>query len=115
GLGIGRGHGWPPPKAGVRLEDVRELYDESFEIFFKALENERFSHDGRFYQVHDSHLAPPPPPGGTRVFVGGTSDSTYELAGQRGWAGAVPRLLPYEALRRHPRLYPPSRAGHRPP
>jgi alkanesulfonate monooxygenase SsuD/methylene tetrahydromethanopterin reductase-like flavin-dependent oxidoreductase (luciferase family) len=98
-FGVGRGHGWIPPKAGVRLEDVRELYDESFEIFFKALENERFSHDGRFYQVHDSHLAPPPPPAGTRVFVGGTSDSTYELAGRRGWAVAVPPLLPYEALR----------------
>jgi alkanesulfonate monooxygenase SsuD/methylene tetrahydromethanopterin reductase-like flavin-dependent oxidoreductase (luciferase family) len=88
-FGVGRGHGWAPPKAGVRLEDVRELYDESFEVFFKALENERFSHDGRFYQVHDSHLAPPPPPAGTRVFVGGTSDSTYELAGRRGWAVAA--------------------------
>ena len=98
-FGVGRGHGWAPPKAGVRIEDVRELYDESFEIFFKALENERFSHDGRFYQVHDSHLAPPPPPAATRVFVGGTSDSTYELAGRRGWAVAVPPLLPYEALR----------------
>ena len=42
-FGVGRGHGWGPPKAGVRIEDVRELYDESFEIFFKALENERFS------------------------------------------------------------------------
>jgi alkanesulfonate monooxygenase SsuD/methylene tetrahydromethanopterin reductase-like flavin-dependent oxidoreductase (luciferase family) len=96
-FGVGRGHGWAPPKAGVRLEDVRELYDESFEVFFKALENERFSHDGRFYEVVDSHLAPPAPPP-TRVFVGGTSDSTYQLAGERGYAMVVPPLLPYEAL-----------------
>jgi alkanesulfonate monooxygenase SsuD/methylene tetrahydromethanopterin reductase-like flavin-dependent oxidoreductase (luciferase family) len=41
-FGVGRGHGWVPPKAGVRIEDVRELYDESFEVFFKALEHERF-------------------------------------------------------------------------
>jgi len=111
-FGVGRGHGWAPPKAGVRLEDVRELYDESFEIFFKALENERFSHDGRFYQVHDSHLAPPPPPTGTRVFVGGTSDSTYELAGRRGWAVAVPPLLPYEALRGQLDTYRQTCADH---
>jgi alkanesulfonate monooxygenase SsuD/methylene tetrahydromethanopterin reductase-like flavin-dependent oxidoreductase (luciferase family) len=111
-FGVGRGHGWAPPKAGVRLEDVRELYDESFEVFFKALENERFSHDGRFYQVHDSHLAPPPPPAGTRVFVGGTSDSTYELAGRRGWAVAVPPLLPYEALRGQLDIYRQSCAEH---
>ena len=111
-FGVGRGHGWIPPKAGVRLEDVRELYDESFEIFFKALENERFSHDGRFYQVHDSHLAPPPPPAETRVFVGGTSDSTYELAGRRGWAVAVPPLLPYEALRGQLDIYRQTCADH---
>jgi alkanesulfonate monooxygenase SsuD/methylene tetrahydromethanopterin reductase-like flavin-dependent oxidoreductase (luciferase family) len=112
-FGVGRGHGWGPPKAGVRLEDVRELYEESFEVFFKALENERFSHDGRFYQVHDSHLAPPPPASGsTRVFVGGTSDSTYELAGRRGWAVAVPPLLPYEALRGQLDIYRRSCAEH---
>jgi alkanesulfonate monooxygenase SsuD/methylene tetrahydromethanopterin reductase-like flavin-dependent oxidoreductase (luciferase family) len=116
-FGVGRGHGWGPPKAGVRLEDVRELYDESFEIFFKALENERFSHSGRFYDVHDSHLAPPAPDAaGMRVFVGGTSDSTYELAGRRGWAVAVPPLLPYEALRGQLDIYRQSCAehGHKP-
>ncbi|HEY1775996.1 MAG TPA: LLM class flavin-dependent oxidoreductase [Solirubrobacteraceae bacterium] len=110
-FGVGRGHGWMPPKAGVRIGDVRDLYEESFEIFFKALENERFSHDGRFYQIEDSHLAPPPPPA-TRVFVGGTSDSTYELAGRRGWAVAVPPLLPYEALRNQLDIYRRSCAEH---
>ena len=101
-----------PRKAGVRLEDVRELYDESFEVFFKALENERFSHQGRFYKVDDSHLAPPPPSERTRVFVGGTSDSTYELAGRRGWAVAVPPLLPYEALRDQLDIYRATCAEH---
>ena len=110
-FGVGRGHGWGPPKAGVRIDDVRELYDESFEIFFKALENERFSHSGRFYEIDDSHLAPPPP-APTRVFVGGTSDSTYELAGSRGWAVAVPPLLPYEALRDQLDIYRRSCAEH---
>ena len=110
-FGVGRGHGWGPEKAGVRMEDVRELYDETFEVFFKALENERFSHEGRFYEIHDSHLAPPPPPP-TRIFVGGTSDSTYELAGRRGWAVAVPPLLPYEALRGQLDIYRAACAEH---
>jgi alkanesulfonate monooxygenase SsuD/methylene tetrahydromethanopterin reductase-like flavin-dependent oxidoreductase (luciferase family) len=111
-FGVGRGHGWHPRKAGVRLADVRELYDESFELFFKALENERFSHSGRFYEVDDSHVFPPPPARLPRVFLGGTSDSTYELAGRKGYAVAVPPLLPYAALRDQLDVYRESCAAH---
>jgi alkanesulfonate monooxygenase SsuD/methylene tetrahydromethanopterin reductase-like flavin-dependent oxidoreductase (luciferase family) len=111
-FGVGRGHGWVPPKAGVRLPDVKELYDESFELFFQALENERFSHSGRFYEVDDSHIVPPPPKKLPRVFLGGTSDSTYELAGQKGYSVAVPPLLPYEALRGQLDIYRESCAKH---
>jgi alkanesulfonate monooxygenase SsuD/methylene tetrahydromethanopterin reductase-like flavin-dependent oxidoreductase (luciferase family) len=115
-FGVGRGHGWIPPKAGVRLSDIKELYDESFELFFKALENERFSHEGRFYSVHDSHIVPSPPKRKQRVFVGGTSDSTYELAGRKGWSVAVPPLLPYKALAGQLDIYREScaRNGHDP-
>jgi alkanesulfonate monooxygenase SsuD/methylene tetrahydromethanopterin reductase-like flavin-dependent oxidoreductase (luciferase family) len=111
-FGVGRGHGWIPPKAGVRLEDVRELYDESLELLFKALEQERFSHDGRFYTVDDSHIQPPPPRHKMRIFVGGTSDYTYELAGRKGYAVAVPPLLPYQALEGQLNIYRESCAKH---
>ncbi|MHB1836284.1 MAG: LLM class flavin-dependent oxidoreductase, partial [Solirubrobacteraceae bacterium] len=111
-FGVGRGHGWMPPKGGVRFGDVRELYDESFELFFKALENERFSHTGRFYEVDDSHVYPPPPKRKLRVFVGGTSDSTYELAGRKGFSVAVPPLLPYKALEAQLDIYRSSCAEH---
>jgi alkanesulfonate monooxygenase SsuD/methylene tetrahydromethanopterin reductase-like flavin-dependent oxidoreductase (luciferase family) len=111
-FGIGRGHGWIPPKAGVRLSDIQELYEESFELFFKALENERFSHEGRFYSVKDSHVVPPPPRRKLRIFVGGTSDYTYELAGRKGWAVAVPPLLPYKALERQLDIYRETCAAH---
>ena len=111
-FGVGRGHGWIPPKAGVRLSDIKELYEESFELFFKALENERFSHEGRFYSVHDSHVVPPPPRRKLRVFVGGTSDATYELAGRKGWAVAVPPLLPYKALEAQLDIYRETCAAH---
>ena len=111
-FGIGRGHGWIPPKAGVRLTEIRELYDESQELLFKALENERFSHDGRFYDVRDSHIIPPPPRRKMRIFVGGTSDSTYEMAGRKGYSVAVPPLLPYAALEAQLDIYRESCAAH---
>jgi alkanesulfonate monooxygenase SsuD/methylene tetrahydromethanopterin reductase-like flavin-dependent oxidoreductase (luciferase family) len=111
-FGIGRGHGWIPPKAGVRFEDVRELYDESLELLFKALENERFSHHGRFYDVDDSHIQPPPPTRKLKIFVGGTSDYTYELAGRKGYSVAVPPLLPYKALEQQLDIYRDSCARH---
>ncbi len=111
-FGVGRGHGWVPPKAGVRLADVKELYEESFEVFFKALEQERFSHQGRFYEVDDSHIVPPPPQRKLRIFLGGTSDSTYELAGRKGYSVAVPPLLPYAALANQLDLYRESCAQH---
>jgi alkanesulfonate monooxygenase SsuD/methylene tetrahydromethanopterin reductase-like flavin-dependent oxidoreductase (luciferase family) len=90
---VGRGHGWIPPKGGVRLEDVKELYDESFELFFKALENERFSHEGRFYKVDDSHIVPAPPQ-------------------RKGYSVAVPPLLPYKALEGQLNIYRESCAEH---
>jgi flavin-dependent trigonelline monooxygenase, oxygenase component len=111
-FGVGRGHGWIPPKAGVRFADVRELYDESHEVLFKALENERFSHHGRFYDIHDSHLQPPPPKRRMRIFVGGTSDYTYETAGRKGYSVAVPPLLPYKALEAQLDIYRESCAKH---
>jgi alkanesulfonate monooxygenase SsuD/methylene tetrahydromethanopterin reductase-like flavin-dependent oxidoreductase (luciferase family) len=111
-FGVGRGHGWIPPKAGVRLTDVRELYDESFELFFKALENERFSHEGRFFKVDDGHIVPSPPQRKLRIFLGGTSDSTYELAGRKGYSVAVPPLLPYKALEAQLDIYRESCAAH---
>ena len=111
-FGVGRGHGWIPPKAGVRFEDVKELYEESMELFFKALENERFSHDGRFFHIDDSHIVPPPPTRKLKIFVGGTSDYTYELAGRKGYSVAVPPLLPYKALEAQLDVYRESCAAH---
>lgn len=98
-FGVLRGHGWIPKKAGVAMADTVGLYEESLEIVFLALENESFSFDGDYYTIEECHIVPRPPDDRRfRVFLGGTSDRTYELAGERGWAVAVPPLLPYEAL-----------------
>jgi flavin-dependent trigonelline monooxygenase, oxygenase component len=116
-FGVGRGHAWIAHKAGVPVEETRERYDESLRILLDALDNERFSHDGTYYKVEDSHIVPRPAADRRfRIFLGGTSDSTYELAGERGYAMVVPPLLPYEALRGQLDIYRDScaRHGHEP-
>ena len=58
-FGVGRGHGWMPPKAGLALTpESRERYEESVELLFTALENERFSFDGKHFQIADSRDRP---------------------------------------------------------
>jgi flavin-dependent trigonelline monooxygenase, oxygenase component len=102
-FGVGRGHGWMPPKAGIALTpESRERYEESVELLFTALENERFSYDGKHFQVADSGIVPRPDRK-FRVFLGGTSDRTYEV---------VPPLLPYAALAEQLDLYRTTCAEH---
>jgi flavin-dependent trigonelline monooxygenase, oxygenase component len=110
-FGALRGHGWIPLKAGVPIEETRDRYEESLDILFEALENERFSYDGTFYKIDDSHIVPRPSRK-FRVFAGGTSDRTYELAAERGWAVVVPPLLPYAALKEQLDLYRSKCAEH---
>jgi len=110
-FGALRGHGWIPAKAGVPVVESRDRYEESLDILFKALEEERFSFDGRFYTIDDAHITPRPN-SKFRVFVGGTSDRTYELAAERGWAIVVPPLLPYAALKDQLDLYRAKCAEH---
>jgi alkanesulfonate monooxygenase SsuD/methylene tetrahydromethanopterin reductase-like flavin-dependent oxidoreductase (luciferase family) len=112
-FGVGRGHGWIPWRAGVEYAEMVERYDESLEILFTALESngEPFSYEGKFFNVHDARIVPPPKRR-FRVFTGGTSDKTYILAGTKGWGVVVPPLLPYEALREQLDLYRATCAEH---
>ncbi len=105
-FGFGRGHGWIPPRAGVPLAETRARYEEAMDILWKAFNEERFSYEGKLWNVFDSGIVPRPDPSRKfRVFLGGTSDATYVLAGERGWGMVVPPLLPYEALREQLDLY----------
>ena len=104
-FGVGRGHGWLPPKAGLPLDEhARARYEEAVDVLFAALASEQFSHIGEHFHVAGSHIVPFP---GRkfRVTLGGTSDRTYELAAQNGWSVAVPPLLPYKALEQQLDLY----------
>ena len=112
-FGLGRGHAWLPLTSGVPVEESRARYEEALKIVIDALEKERFSADGRYFKIKDGHIVPRPTPGRKfRIFLGGTSDSTYELAGERGYAMVVPPLLPYEALRAQLDIYRASCARH---
>ena len=116
--GVGRGHGWIPPKAGVPLDEhARPRYEEAVDLLLAALDNEEFSHHGEYFDVDHSHVVPfvSTP---YRVYLGGTSDRTYTLAAERGWGVAVPPLLPYKVLEQQLDLYRSScaendRARHR--
>src|SRR3990170_5444873 len=111
-FGVGRGHGWIPAKAGVPLDEhARPRYEEAVDVLFEALGSERFSHHGEYFQVEGSHVVPFPKRK-FRVFLGGTSDRTYELAAENGWGVAVPPLLPYVALAEQLDLYRARCAEH---
>ena len=113
-FGVGRGHGWMPPEgrpaadAGVAralrgvgraaLHGARE----------RALLLRREALPGR--RLGDRAAAGPDRK--FRVFLGGTSDRTYELAAERGWAVVVPPLLPYAALAEQLDLYRAKCAEH---
>jgi alkanesulfonate monooxygenase SsuD/methylene tetrahydromethanopterin reductase-like flavin-dependent oxidoreductase (luciferase family) len=109
--GLIRGHGWHPPKGGVPTGETRDRYEETLEIVVQALENGRVTYDGAFYTIDDAEVLPPPTRR-LRVFLGGTSDRTYVLAGEKGWGVAVPPLLPYEALREQLDIYRETCAAH---
>ena len=117
--GVGRGHGWIPLPAGEPLDEhARPRYEEAVDLLLKALENERFSHEGTYFHVADSHVVPFVDRK-YRVYLGGTSDRTYTLAAERGWGVAVPPLLPVRRAREAdgplPRVLRRARhrAGHR--
>jgi alkanesulfonate monooxygenase SsuD/methylene tetrahydromethanopterin reductase-like flavin-dependent oxidoreductase (luciferase family) len=99
--GLGRGHAWLFGRSGVDLAESRGRFDEAVEVLLRAWTAEGpFSYAGRFYSFHDLSVVPRPlqkphPP----LYTGGTSLSTYTMAGRRGWGVFLPPLLPLAPLR----------------
>lgn len=97
--GLGRGHAWLYPGSNADLAESRDRFHEAVEILIRAWTEERFSYSGKYYRCHDLSIVPKPmqqphPP----LFTGGTSLSTYELAGRRGWGMFLPPLLPFKVM-----------------
>jgi alkanesulfonate monooxygenase SsuD/methylene tetrahydromethanopterin reductase-like flavin-dependent oxidoreductase (luciferase family) len=115
--GLGRGHAWLFGPSNVPLEESRPRYDEAIEILIRAWTQDKMSFDGQFYKVKDLAVVPKPvqkphPP----LFTGGTSDITYQMAGERGWGIFVPPLLPWSVLEKPLAIYKKACAehGHKP-
>ena len=111
--GLGRGHAWLFGPSNVPLEESRPRYDEAVEILIRAWTTDKMSYAGRFYKVQDLTVVPKPrqkphPP----LFTGGTSDITYQMAGQRGWGILVPPLLPWGVLEKPLEIYKKACADH---
>ncbi|MGH9818002.1 MAG: LLM class flavin-dependent oxidoreductase, partial [Candidatus Acidiferrales bacterium] len=115
--GLGRGHAWLFGPSNVALEESRPRYDEAIEILVRAWTQEKFSFQGEHYKVKDVSVVPKPvQKPHPRLFTGGTSDVTYQMAGERGWGIFVPPLLPWGVLEGPLNIYKKACAahGHRP-
>jgi alkanesulfonate monooxygenase SsuD/methylene tetrahydromethanopterin reductase-like flavin-dependent oxidoreductase (luciferase family) len=115
--GLGRGHAWLFERSGVDLAESRDRFNEAVEVLLRAWTEERFSYEGRYYRFRDLTVVPRPvqrphPP----LYTGGTSLSTYEMAGGRGWGIFLPPLLAFEVMAPSINAYLTAarKAGHRP-
>ncbi len=111
--GLGRGHAWLYGPSNVPLEESRPRYDEAIELLVQAWTQEKFSFEGQFFKVKDVSVVPKPvQKPHPRLFTGGTSDITYQMAGERGWGIFVPPLLPYKVLEGPLGIYKKACAAH---
>ncbi len=115
--GLGRGHAWLFERSGVDLAESRGRFEEAIEILLRAWTEDSFSYEGRYYRFKDLSVVPKPlqkpyPP----LFTGGTSLTTYEMAGSRGWGMFLPPLLPFKVMEPSINAYVAAarQAGHKP-
>lgn len=101
-VGIGRGN--QPAEFegfGVPMGQAEERFNEALEIIRLAWTEERFSYDGRFWQIPEIEVLPKPyikphPP----LWQAALSDYTVQKVIDRGINGLIgPYLCPYETLK----------------
>ena len=85
-FGVGRS-GLPAHYHGYNIpySESRERFSETLEILLKAWTQERFSHDGKYYQFRDVCITPKPlqkphPP----LRIAATTAETYPMVGRMG-------------------------------
>ena len=71
---------------GMSMEQAREKYWEAFDLILKAWTHEKFSHQGKYYQIEDGSLYMKPlqkplPP----TWIAASSDETLIRAGEMGF------------------------------
>jgi alkanesulfonate monooxygenase SsuD/methylene tetrahydromethanopterin reductase-like flavin-dependent oxidoreductase (luciferase family) len=88
-FGIGRGNtALDYMIYGIDREESHERLEEAIDLIRKAWSQERFSHQGRFWQVEDCSLTPRPEQassGGPPIWIAATSMESTRWAGQQGF------------------------------
>jgi alkanesulfonate monooxygenase SsuD/methylene tetrahydromethanopterin reductase-like flavin-dependent oxidoreductase (luciferase family) len=111
--GLGRGHAWLFGPSALPLEESRPRYNEAVDILELAFAKETFSYDGQYYNVKNVSVVPRPvQKPHPKFYTGGTSDITYQMAGEKGWGIFVPPLLPWKVLEAPLNLYKTACAEH---
>lgn len=111
--GLGRGHAWLFGPSCLPLEESRPRYNEAIDILELAFTQDRFSYDGKYYKVKDLSVVPRPiQKPYPKFYTGGTSDVTYQMAGEKGWGIFVPPLLPWKVLEGPLNIYKQACAQH---
>jgi alkanesulfonate monooxygenase SsuD/methylene tetrahydromethanopterin reductase-like flavin-dependent oxidoreductase (luciferase family) len=94
--GLGRGHAWLFPLAGVPLAESRPRYEEALDLLTLAWTQDHFSYEGRYYNVKDVTVVPKPlQKPHPKLYMVGTSESSFLAAGQRGISIAAGAPVPY--------------------
>ncbi|RXT08040.1 LLM class flavin-dependent oxidoreductase [Ammoniphilus sp. CFH 90114] len=105
-VGVGRGHAWVFPNNGiVPIEEAKPRFEEALQILEMALTEERVTYYGQYYTAEDVQITPRPVQQKMQFTTGGTSNHTYQQAGEKGWGIFVPPLLPLESLREQFDIY----------
>ncbi len=104
--GIGRGHAWLNEPANIVIEENQERYIEALDILLKAWTEEKFSYDGKYYQVKDLSVVPRPlQKPHPKIFQVGTSAKWFKMAAERGWGVCVGGPAPTFVFREPAQVY----------
>jgi alkanesulfonate monooxygenase SsuD/methylene tetrahydromethanopterin reductase-like flavin-dependent oxidoreductase (luciferase family) len=94
--GLGRGHAWLFPPAGIPLAESRPRYEEALDLLTLAWTQEQFSYEGRYYNAKDVTVVPKPlQKPHPKLYMVGTSPASFLAAGTRGVSIAAGAPVPY--------------------
>src|SRR5262249_4059045 len=94
--GRGRGHAWLSPPASIPLAESRPRYEEALDLLTLAWTQDHFLYEGRYYNVKDVTVVPKPlQKPHPKLYMVGTSSSSFIAAGTRGVSIAAGAPVPY--------------------
>ena len=106
-FGTGRSTWYEQAGFNVRPDETRAMWQEALSIIPKMWSSEQFSHKGEHFEIPERNVLPKPiqrphPP----VWVAGTQDESFEIAGRLGIGMlALTIMVPVEELERRIAMY----------